>query len=82
MTQPLDICIGPTIRISREGWCLPYAGFFFDKSRNLSKIVLVLLSASVERFDVSRMRDFFIGASNRTRRDFQGIYILAQTVVV
>ena len=29
------------------------------KSRNLSKIVSVLLSASVERFDVSRMRDFF-----------------------
>ena len=30
-----------------------------DKSRNLSKIVSVLRSASVERFDVSRMRDFF-----------------------
>ena len=25
--QPLQICIGPTIRISRESWCLPYAGF-------------------------------------------------------
>ena len=24
---PLQICIGPTIRISRESWCLPYAGF-------------------------------------------------------
>ena len=34
--------------------------FFFlsDKSCNLSKIVPVLLSASVERFFVSRMRDF------------------------
>ena len=31
---------------------------FFDKSRILSKIVLVLLSASVERFFASRMRDF------------------------
>ena len=27
--QPLQICICPTIRIGREGWCLPYAGFFF-----------------------------------------------------
>ena len=32
---------------------------FLDKSRNLSKIVSVLLSASVERFFVSRVRDFF-----------------------
>ena len=21
------MCIGPTIRIGRESWCLPYAGF-------------------------------------------------------
>ena len=33
--------------------------FYKDKSRNLSKIVLVLPSASVERVGVSRMRDFF-----------------------
>ena len=26
--QPLQICIGPTIRIGQEGWCLPYVGFF------------------------------------------------------
>ena len=25
--QPLQICIGPTIRIWQENWCLPYAGF-------------------------------------------------------
>ena len=25
--QPLQICIGPTIRIGREILCLPYAGF-------------------------------------------------------
>ena len=31
-----------------------------DKSCIHSKIVLVLLSASVKRFDVSRMRDFFL----------------------
>ena len=28
--QPLQICIGPTIRIGRESWCLPYAGFFIE----------------------------------------------------
>ena len=33
---------------------------FLDKSRNLSKIVSVLRYASVERFDVSRMRDFLL----------------------
>ena len=26
--QPIKICIGPSIRIGRESWCLPYAGFF------------------------------------------------------
>ena len=26
--RPLQFCIGPTIRIGRESWCLPYAGFF------------------------------------------------------
>ena len=26
-SRNLFICIGPTIRIGREGWCLPYAGF-------------------------------------------------------
>ena len=26
--QQLPICIGPIIRIGRESWCLPYAGFF------------------------------------------------------
>ena len=26
--QPLQICIGHIIRIGRESWCLPYAGFF------------------------------------------------------
>ena len=32
--QPLQICIGPTIRIGRESWCLPYAGFFFAQVAN------------------------------------------------
>ena len=27
--QPLQNCIGPTIRIGREILCLPYAGFFY-----------------------------------------------------
>ena len=26
--QLLQNCIGPTIRIGQESWCLPYAGFF------------------------------------------------------
>ena len=38
-----------------------YFYFFLDKSRKLFKIVSVLRSASVERFDVSRMRDFLFG---------------------
>ena len=38
--------------------------FFLDKSRKLSKILSVLQSASVERFDVSRMRDFYMAVSN------------------
>ena len=29
--QPLKNCIGPTIRIGRESWCLLYAGFFSSK---------------------------------------------------
>ena len=28
--QPLQICISPTIRIGRESWCLPYAGFLLE----------------------------------------------------
>ena len=32
---------------------------FYDKSRNLFKFVFVLLSASVQRVGVSRMRDFY-----------------------
>ena len=28
--QPLQNCIGPAIRIGRESWCLPYAGYFFS----------------------------------------------------
>ena len=34
-----------------------------DKSRNLFNFVLLLLSASVERVGVSRMRDFFVDKS-------------------
>ena len=28
MTHPIQICIGSTIRIGQESWCLLYAGFF------------------------------------------------------
>ena len=30
ITRPLQNCIGPTIRIGQENWCLPCAGFCLD----------------------------------------------------
>ena len=38
ITQPLQICIGPSIRIGRESWCLPYAGFFSSEIAKHPKI--------------------------------------------
>ena len=35
--QLLQNCIGPTIRIGWESWCLPYAGFFFPKHSLVGK---------------------------------------------
>ena len=35
--QPLQICIGPIIRIGRESWCLPYAGFFRYRPNNQAR---------------------------------------------
>ena len=48
--QPLQNCIGPTIRIGREIRCLPYAGFLnfilfvdlFNKILMLMVVVLVI----------------------------------------
>ena len=40
--QPLQICIGPIIRIGRESWCLPYAGFFNAKLHFLVIFFIVL----------------------------------------
>ena len=50
--QPLQICIGPTIRIGRESWCLPYAGFFvYDLKKSfLSKLLDSIKGASNETF--------------------------------
>ena len=31
ITELLQNCIAPTIRIGRESWCLPYAGFWCRK---------------------------------------------------
>ena len=39
--QPLQIWIGPTIRIGREIWCLPYAGFFALWAKNRQVALLV-----------------------------------------
>ena len=36
--QPLENCIGPTIRIIREILCLPYAGFFKWKRKYVTII--------------------------------------------
>ena len=33
--RPLNICIGPTLCIGRESWCLLYAGFFIVHSYNV-----------------------------------------------
>ena len=51
--QPLKICIGPIIRIGRESWCLPYAGFLhptsFIRFQN-AKLNLKCIWAYVKRF--------------------------------
>ena len=41
-------------------FCIFLKEFYSDKSRNLSKILPVLLSALVKRVGVSRMRDLFL----------------------
>ena len=49
-------------RVHMDAWTRQPPDYFFsflDKTRELSKIVSVLQSASVERFNVSHMRDFF-----------------------
>ena len=33
--HPLQICIGPSICIGQESWCLPYAGFFSEGLHDL-----------------------------------------------
>ena len=53
--QPLQICIGPIIRIGRESWCLPYAGFF----------CIGAISDHNERFSASCMRVFSLTRENR-----------------
>ena len=54
---------------------------FVDKSLNLSKIVSVLRSASVKRFNVSRMRDFFLSlrfiSGSFMHREILVSYVLA-----
>ena len=40
-SQPLQICIGSTIRIGRESWCLPYAGFLSFYLKQTIKYFLI-----------------------------------------
>ena len=36
--QPVKNCFGPTIRISGESWCLPYAGFLGKRTEKIPNI--------------------------------------------
>ena len=53
--QPLQICIGPIIRIGRESWCLPYAGFFSLQPHCVhynTMLCIATLFAALKRFAV------------------------------
>ena len=52
-----------------------------DKSHNLSKIVSVLLSASVERFFVSRMRDFLLASQSKKIYPESGMDLASELIV-
>ena len=60
------------------GWGIFILFFYKDKSCNLLKFVLVLLSASVERVGVSRMRNFFIKGSAEKKPVWTSLLILCQ----
>ena len=48
--QPLQICIGPIIRIGRESWCLPYAGFLNTVLLKIGLLViLTFLRSKLDR---------------------------------
>ena len=57
--QPLQICIGSTIRIGQESWCLSYAGFFG-------------IGATIPI--VSRMRDFLVSVLLSPLSPVSGIF--------
>ena len=47
--QPLQICIGPTIRIGQEIWCLLYAGFFGKRqSENMTGFETSMARVKIE----------------------------------
>ena len=46
ITQPLQNCIGTTIRIGRESWCLPYAGFSQNRLAGMSRSHVIFFKAS------------------------------------
>ena len=56
--------------------------FFFHKSRDLFKFVLVLLSASVERVGVSRMRDFTMYSKYTAHLSSNGSHFLSARILV
>ena len=57
------MCIGPTIRIGRESWCLPYAGFLIDAYPKLSDKSLITLSkntiASIDSDNIRLEKEIF-----------------------
>ena len=64
--QPLQNCIGPTIRIGREIFCLPYAGFFtavFTQIKIFAKL-LKSLSKKNNNYDLNIY-------NNKLRFDFK-----------
>ena len=57
--QPLQVCIGPIIRIGQESWCLPYAGFF-ETGPGCPIFQLYLESGHIPaRFAIKRMTIIF-----------------------
>ena len=67
--QPFQICIGPIIRIGRESWCLPYAGFFWMK-------LLFLRDPSLKHL-VAHSSSLHHHLSNTSNLTFQNINIFS-----
>ena len=63
--QLLQICIGPIIRIGRESWCLPYAGFLYTTKISTEINLQKRQKSCQERL---RLRKILIILRNRKKR--------------